>query len=438
MVYNRFRLSTRITKNEFKGMENLFHLLFFFNTYISQPTKMLKLILQMKSIYLTLLMLSLLAASCDKTLNKAEVKKEIEFNIGFNYSTHGVFYNKSNATEYIYFADYTSKKCLKIFSLDGELVDSISLKSAVEELDEINRISIISPDTIVINSRYSNKIAILNKKGICWKRLDLDTLLNDKNGNHYEIGCSIPNILKDGSLLFRSYFKYNTHDLLNKTEPEDQLGYMKYFYKNCYTSPRLIKVTNIYSERPTVTFALHNFYKNISPSPDIITESPNYSVLNNFVFDFSVFSDQLFQINSKTLTIEKKIQIKSKYSPIGFKPIPINEQTILTVQDVINQNYRTKGFLSNIFYNSTKNEYYVLVFHEIKKENVNKQDYYKAFSVIIYDSTFTNSREYQFAATEYQSGFAIMTEEGLMIPKKENTSDKIKNGKTVFVLFSFD
>ncbi len=380
----------------------------------------------------------ILIYSCNKNKNAIKIRKDITFDIGYNYSSSGTYYDKAEATTYIYFADFVSKKCIKTFDLNGKKVDSISLKEATEILEDINSITILSLDTILINSMHTNQLVIIDRNGCVWKNLNLNPLLNDYKGNHYEMASSGQNILKNGSLLFRSYWNFNSIDQKNKAEPENNLDFLKYYYFNCFNAPHFIVLSNMFSERPKIQFLQEGFYKNLSSSPDIFSESPNYSVLNNSVYDFSVYSDCLFRSDQVDLGIEKRIEIKSDYTKIGIKPLSINEETIQLFQEKMNKGYWTKGFISNVFYNQVDKEYYVLVFHEIKKETVSSQNLYRNFSVIIYNASFTEKKEYCFREGIYKSGYSIMTSEGLIMPKKINSNKTISDGKTVFTLFQFN
>ena len=392
----------------------------------------------MKYTIIAITCLLLLIYSCKGKKSNIVPEKEISFDIGFNYSSSGTYYDKSNSTEYLFFADHVSKKCIKIFDMNGKQIDSIPLKEATKLMEDINRITIVSPDTILINSMHTNQIIIIDRKGRCWKNLNLDTLMNDKKGNHFEMACSGQNILNNGSLLFRCYWNYNSVDQKNKTEPENNLEYLNYYYLNCFNSAHFILLSDIFSEQPHVTFVQEGFYKNLSSSADIFSESPNYSILNNSVFDYSVYSDCLFKTDPNSYEIEKIIHIKSDYTTIGIKPISINSETIQHIQDIMNTGYRTKGFITKAFFNIVDKEYYVLVFHEIKKEDQPIQDLYRDFSVIIYDDTFADPREYSFNTGKYKSGYALMTRKGLMMPIKNNSENKMSDGKTVFALFSFN
>ena len=138
------------------------------------------------------------------------VKKRITFNLNLNFQQIATYYDKVSGKEYIYFTDFFTKKCINIFDIKGKKVDSIPLQNSLNSLDKILSVCMINRDSILINAPYSNKIILINRKGEVLKKINLDTLLFDNKGNHYELWNF--KLLSDGSFIFHTAWRYNINN----------------------------------------------------------------------------------------------------------------------------------------------------------------------------------------------------------------------------------
>ena len=101
-----------------------------------------------------------------------------------------LFNDKKSQKEYLYFGDCTTAKKIRFFTFEGDTIKTISLKSVTNDGEEIDDISVISLDTILALTLYTNKIYCIDGKGHCIKKIYIDSLL-PKDSYKYEFHSSI-------------------------------------------------------------------------------------------------------------------------------------------------------------------------------------------------------------------------------------------------------
>lgn len=383
----------------------------------------------MKYNYIIFYFSLLLFSNCSPLSEKVEKIDEITFNVGFSTLSKytGILSKDTNFGELIYFADPVTNKIIKFFTLRGELVDSIPLNEALKYIHEIDGIAILSKDTIIINSQYTNQIVAINSKGNVWYNIEFGQI-NDTTHNVYEIYSSaMSNFLKNSNLLiYNCSFRSNTNDKLLGLEPSTQIDYLKYYYNKSYDSPYFVKITNFFTQKPKMEFFLPKTFEKKTDSAMIFVEPAFYKVENNFIYLFSTYSDNIYIVNTKNFSVEKKIKISSNYTNVGVKPLPINENNINSMQEIINENAKLKGHINRCFYNSIEKKHYVVVFHELISQTQKlKQGLFRPFSVIVFNELFIKENEYIFSEDLYKGGYSILTSHGLMFQKKNTNNEKV-------------
>jgi len=375
--------------------------------------------------------------SCSSDENNIIKKNSLTFKTGFeaSYRFSGIFIEKSNKTEYLYFADPITAKCLKTFKLNGTLIDSVPFANALNFIGEVNGISVISRDTIILNSQITNLLVLINSKGQCIKKIYMDSLVNrNKKGDYFELSSSFLDKKTIGnSILFRAEWRYNH----NESEPTDVIENLLFFNKKQYNSPYFCKI-NFNDKTTPVMFGLSNFYLNFtSSSSDYCNDVPLYTCVNNHLFLHTIYSNELFVINEKNLHIEKKIPITSRYTKIGATSFPINVSNIHKLQVIHDSIQSTSGRLFNFFYNTNNNKYYVFIYHAVAASLEKTIGYKKLpYSILSMDSSFSDFKEYNIESNTYFGAFSIMTSQGLIINTPSNNRNE-NNEYTRFTKFEF-
>lgn len=369
-----------------------------------------------------------------------EIVNVVEFPVGFMTAPKntGTFYNLDSSEENIYFADPVSNKCIKTFTLDGTLIDSIPLQEAIKNIGTVDGISILHRDTILINSVITNQLVAINHKGKVWLKKDLNYILKTDDGNTYELSSSVlPNSQSNANeLIFRSQFAENKLDEVENRVPKTRFDYLKYFYQKFIASPHLVKINDVFSEKPKVTFGTNSFYESLSDSLIVPIEVSFFKLVNNHIILFTNYSDEVFLINSENMKISESFKITSDFTAVGIKPPLFSPETFNELDFTM---AKTKPFINQLFYNPNTQEYYVIVMHDISTINIEKEGLYRPFSVIVYDSAFKRKKEFNFPNQEHSGYQSILTKEGLMFAKNNNpqNSNHDDDEKTLYTIFNF-
>jgi hypothetical protein len=399
----------------------------------------------MKKILINIFLLLVLFSSCKKK-PQVSVVQSFEFKtelIDLHFRFIGLY--QQDGSEYLYFVD--NNKDIKIFDFQGNQFDSIPLRKIIYDFatkgDKIGgEVQFFGKDSIFIGSSHKNHISIINHKGDILQTVCIDSILPDsiKNLNEYYFSY-LPNANDFSSdLLF--YVRSNDKSTMDKGIQPLTLEYYEDCYTTLYNTPYLLKVKDIFSDKPEYDFLIKDYYKQISPVPYNIDVNA-HKVINNDIFILCEEKPLIFRYSGKDYENLQIIEIKSDFTKIieyipSIKDI-FGDFTTTRKGDEKYQNIkRLRGYIHNIFYN--KNKYYVLVGHELKTiEEFNQYQYdYRPFSVIVFDKNFKKLKEYPFAADIYKYRNAVMTSKGLIIQKKEQNLTPDNYGTQTFDLLEFN
>ncbi len=373
----------------------------------------------------------LLFISCGK--ENATVNKTIIFNTGFNITNRfsGAYYDKNANKKLIFFADPVSRKKLKVFNDSGQLIKDVSLKNAVNFLHNIGGISVVSSDTIILNSAYTNKLAFINSKGELWKKMDLGRYLDNKRGDVYELYSSPSDFLLKDELFFFCEWRDN---VLRKKSEDYNFNVFSEFHHNNFSGPYFFKVSDIYSNELTAEFGLDSFYSNLSTKSVIYLEPPHYTIVNGDLFIISVYSDKLYLVDKENLKLKKEIEISSEYTSIGTTPFPIDNNTYTNIEALNKQKALESGYIARLHFDAVKKIYYALVFTSDKGANPKDVKSWP-FSIMTLDENFKKVDEIMMTDVDVMGAFSIMTDKGLMFYSNKNSNDA-KSSTKEFVIYN--
>lgn len=387
----------------------------------------------MKNIYLLLTSFCIINLSCHKKQNYT-IEKDFTFNVGFVPSPKYIntFFDIESGRELLYFGDPVTKKTLKFFNFDGLLIKEVPLLETIKLLGEIDVITVISLDSIVINSLYTNKIVIINGKGESWKLHDLNKLIVSKIGNVYNYyGINIPSYTVDKNNLYLNCdFNYNGYDISKDIVPTGKFENYDYMYNKLIEDPYLLRFNNYLSGIPKIEHFLFGFKKNYSLKKAFFLENASFIKTDLGFLFHSVYSNNLFLIDTLTLKLKSKITIKSDFTQLGIPPLFLTKESYNNLGNIQVENTKTSGYIGQIF-SHDDNTY---IFVSLPNKNNSKHlDPSNDFSIINYDKNFNRLKEYLFKNGEFNGGRAIMTKKGLIIPK-----NKIKYEETpIYSLIKF-
>ena len=98
----------------------------------------------------------------------------------------GYFLDSKTGNDYFYFCNQSTNCQIEVFNLEGSLVKTIGINKALKKVGETVSISVISMDTILVSSFYTNKLVAINSDGEIWFYLDIEKILTEDVRNMYE------------------------------------------------------------------------------------------------------------------------------------------------------------------------------------------------------------------------------------------------------------
>jgi len=380
---------------------------------------------------------------CKNNDEKAMILRGIDFKTGvvdFKSSYIGTCFDKTEQKDIIYFVD--KKSCIKRYYLTGEKKDSVPLNETIDFLkncnDVIRIVTTYSSDTILILSKYKNYILSVNGKGEIYRVISRDSILPDSVRGL----LGIDNVWSTGS-------NSDYNNLIYTLYPKQEY-YMKYYSgidtlglyeqmllmnKFDFELPYFINIKGLYTDSLKFNFVIEDYAYRHYEQGEFIFRFNDFKVIKDklFVLPFELDKISVYSING--FEHLEDVKITSKYTEIGQNP--------LTIKEYLNESdfYQTIGRVQNIFYNEEQEQFYVVVSHAFKNETELKameNGKFRAFSIIVYEKNFDNSREFVFEANTYAGSRSYMTSEGLLIERKPKELTINNYGIQTFDLFNFN
>jgi hypothetical protein len=376
---------------------------------------------------------------CKSCKNDISVVNSFDFNTGvadLHFRDIGLY--EQNNTEYLYSVD-RNKDEIKIFDLQGNKIDSVSLKKSsyylAKKQDKMRSLQFINEDSILIMSSYRNHLVLINRNGKIINTVALDSIMPDSTKclNDFFLSVLPAQIRDSRNLIF--YVHPRDSIAWRKGYRPPNFNFYYDYYENFYNTPVFVKFKDIF-EQKQYCYSKNDYYRNFNNDIFKIETGSRYKIIDKNIFDIRQEIPVIAQFSTDNLELEKIIEIKKEHSKI------------FTVQDVFGDSKTQKKYqkyikyiklnfsILNIFFNKQEKKYYVLVEHNIKKEEELKKG--RIFSVIIYDKNFENPKEYVFPADVYKYMNAIMTSKGLLIQRKEQNLTPENYGTQTFDLLRFD
>lgn len=359
----------------------------------------------------------MLLYACSSTIQRNDFLKkseEVAFHSGF--ISGNVQLESFNNEEFMCFGDYRTHKKIAIHGLDSRKRHIVDLSNVIKSGEKILAYEVVNLDTIFILPYYSNKIYCINQEGTIWKEIDLNPYLGGKG--KYELQrSSTPFLYNKSTLIFSLDY------VPQKNKGDDRFATLM---EHRHSAPMLFKVENISSDHLKTSFGLDSLYTHFMSKKHINIEGNRFSFFKEHIFFQSAYSDSLYIINSKSMLIEKKIKISSRFSRLHIKPLSINE--FLHKSRTINDNFKSNGQMVRFIYNRERDLYYVFATHKNKGSET-------PWSVIILNGHFEKVGEQKMDHHIYNP-FGIITENGLLIQHKTNSAQNSNNyEKNIYTLF---
>jgi len=350
----------------------------------------------------------------------------------------GVHTNQPDGREFVYFADAVTHKKLLFFDTKGNLVDSVGLTAGIDSLGEIAGLSILSMDTIVLSSMYTNKVALIGRRGNVIGVTDLSPMLARPDSAYYETWASATTPFLAGNACYFSIALVANSIRQEQRAPllNDAQQTARYYHLN-NLSPRIVSVTGI-GDEPQVTFALDSFYWKMHSGPFAMPESGLYECLNDLVFVRSNYSSVIQVLSAHDHAAHTSFSVASRHSAAAISPHATGPSAILHLQDSVNQRLATGGYVQAIRYDVPSGHYLVVLVHSIPATSpAEERGLVRPFSILEYDSTFQLVREHEFEGRRHLMFSLLCLSTGTYIQRWEDQR-VLMSGKHAFDLLPLD
>lgn len=366
----------------------------------------------MKIQIIIFLFISYLFSSCNQKEHHIE---NVIFNTGFEPRKVFVCNVKSKkANEFsVYFAEPVTKKIIKFFDLNGEYKDSINLKPIASKIANVENISVISRDTILMY--FADKIIAINRFGTITHSKELP--LENTNGDFFIFGSpTISNFTNNTSQIILYHdWRYN------KNEPD--LNFKEY-YANYFEKPMYSRISDFFGDSINVSYSENSsLYKEIYSKPKIFLETPKYIQLGNEFYAFSLYSNKIFKFNINDFKLSNSFIIESQYTSVGSEALDLIQENSINLGKKTGEIAKNSGRIGTILHNSTKNEFYVLIYHKTNYQKIEDISL-RPFSIIKYNKEFIKIKEIPFTNEIYKGSSIQFTPKGLMLLNKKESTDE--------------
>ncbi len=361
-------------------------------------------------------------SSDDNNLQKRTLNN-ISFNTKFAVSNKywGTFRSNKDDTEYVYFANIYTDKTIKVFEINDSICKyKIPLYSILEqEKNGIQNINMVSHDTTIVLGKYSNTLYFLNRKGVIWKKLQLDSIY--KTEQRYELSTSLVNkfVVNNGEILTNPYYFYQNDSI---KEDWGNIEYVKLERKNRWDSPHFIKFSNIYNDNVQAVRGSYVYQYLFPYNPfSFYLEFNSYIFQGEYIYFSSVYTNVILKIDVKNLEIVDKFEIKSDYTNIGIPLIPIGDE-IRNYQEEYLDYFYNESFIRSFYYNENTKCFYINVSLKNKENKKMQSEKNRETILLVYNQSFNKIDEFLVDNSKYLNSF-LNTKNGFYIQKKSNNQN---------------
>lgn len=344
----------------------------------------------------------------------------------------GYYLDSKTGIEYLYLSNGTTDKKVSFFTLNGELIKTIDFKTATKG-HQLEDISIWSLDTILaLSSTIPVIIFAINDIGKCVKKLEVEKLLK-KNifPKTYISSSGDDDFLHDKNLYLYRGFK------MDIDTTKSYLEYLITAYNLKRDLPYLIKVANIFTETPIVTFLIDSFYSRFIPKNHFITDIPDYDFYNNLIHVISFQVDCLYvydQDGNHQHTVALDYKNKAKQN---LKYDNLEKYYERDLAEFSNWNTANLSYVSNLFYDVEHERYYVVAYHNYEGLE-SKSWYLRNWSMLIYDKNFIFLDEIIIKNPKTRILFSFLTSKGWFSKKNKHYIKNYDPYKTHFDIYTVE
>ena len=342
----------------------------------------------------------------------------------------GLYKDRKTGQQYIYLANGTTDKKVSFFTLNGKYVKSIDFSNATETYS-LDDISIWSLDTILALCMGKGIVLAINDRGHGILQFDVKRLLPDSSPGTYMMSST-----DDDFLYQKDIYLYRGH----KSPVNPQKTYRHHLIKSNNLRrnlPYFIKVENIFSKNPNLTFLVDSFYANFIPKNHDIGDLPSYSFFDSCIQIISFEIDCLFVYDLEgnhiaTTYLDYQNKVDQSLKEFKFTEGYENSMAQHTKWSTINASIAAK-----VYFDNEKQRYYVVALHAYEGPDEDSFST-RSWSMLVYDKNFNPIDEIIVTDPEIRSGVLYLTSKGWYARKNKKYIENYDPHKTYFDIYTIE
>jgi hypothetical protein len=371
----------------------------------------------MKKLNTTCIFLLLLILFSCRGYEKKELKLRFQESILFQTEMpcrekfSGTFPSKEHG-QVFYFSNVTTEYSIKFYDIEGEFIKETKLDTIKRINQNIEDIDIISFDSIYIVSQYTNLLYLLGSNGEIKNTKYLNSIDNRFKRTEF-YGSTHGKLVNQNSIYLSIEW---LADKKYAKRPIDK-KFFQHLTLNKFEKPTIFKF-KIVEDKLNLSDSLSIYNKLFNDSLLFFGELSSYTYLNNHLFYWSIYSDNILKVNPNNLSEFFKYKIASQYSTLQMTPLKITENFSQNSGTYINNSLKSSGQISRLSFNKKTQHYYLIALTKISLEYYNEMQY-RPFVLLIYDTDFNKIGEKLFESNIYQT-FLIPYKNGFLLNKTDN------------------
>ncbi len=365
----------------------------------------------MKKVISIIILFALIFYSCKSQNNNiVEYKENISFPTGFQShgSFSGMFYQDNEP--YFYFGELISRKIIKVFNKDANLVKEISLKNQ-EYLNLAANMYMPSMDSVIVTFGHPvQKVLVTNSKGeTIFEKYFKQFIRTDSIDYALDSPFALNTAFYHNSVyLFNNGFKQLSYDMTQ----EQYVAIQRLANK----TPMICQIELDNQDKEPIYFG-DNFAKRIYDNDSIATfHFPKFKVENNYLFYVIKGYGKILVVNLNNNEIFKILDIKHKNKRLGIEQRKFKNYESYSKDE---EDSEKNGSIFNVVWDKFREVYYILICEG------EREKYKRKCFIQIFDKEFKFRKEIEIGdkndAYLFDCKNVIVLDKGLLI--KYNTSD---------------
>lgn len=336
--------------------------------------------------------------------------------------------DSADTSECVYFADVITQKKIAIFSTTGVLLHTIPLGAALDSLHQIDGVTMLNPDTVVLCGMYNNRIAIIDRAGRCSVSADLSVHMRRPDGLTYELWTSnfSPFVLENRACFHVSLVGTSIGGYRGQDAPRgDEVYTYEWMDRNGphFASFALDSIT----DGPALHWGPSEPDKDTIQDIALVHRHGSSACLNGLWFAFSINSPDIHILDPVRMHSIRWIPVRSGLDSTYREPVMLPKGMALNLQDSLDDRLYNGSFIETLHFDRPSERYLVMLRHRVIKEIVDGKERRRgAYTLQEYDDEFEFIRETAITDNKHRLPFMLCLSEGTYVIRSETKREKMR------------